>query len=218
MAETKSSTESPAPPSARPAVRIIGVAGGSGSGKTTFARELHAALGPGVSAVLTQDHYYIDQSAVFRGDGENVNFDHPDSLDFSLLAKHLLELRAGRPIQVPIYDFATHTRLPQASLFLPVPVVIVDGILILSQALVRPQLDFSVFIAAPEQVRFDRRLERDVAERGRTPEGVRKQFDRQVKPMHDLFVEPSRRHADEVISGLDPFEGAIARWMARVTG
>lgn len=150
-------------------VQIVGVSGGSGSGKTTFARELAAAIGPSACAILSQDHYYIDQSAKFRGDGENVNFDHPDALDFTLLAQHLGELKRGKTVQVPIYDFVTHTRQVKTEAFAPVSVVIVDGTLIFSQPKIRAQLDHAVFVDAPENVRFDRRLKRDVAERGELP-------------------------------------------------
>jgi uridine kinase len=182
-------------------IKVIGIAGGSGSGKTTFARAIEKALGPGQSAVLSQDHYYIDQSARFTGDGESVNFDHPEALDFPLLRDHLLALKAGRGIDVPVYEFATHKRLARTERFEPLPVILLDGTLILSQELIRPCLDLSFFVGCPEKVRFERRLERDVRERGRTPEGVRKQFERQVKPMHDLFVEPSQEHASHRLSG-----------------
>lgn len=177
-------------------VTIIGVAGGSGSGKTTFARRVVEHLGPERCAVLSQDNYYIDQSAMFVEDGGAVNFDHPDSLEFGLLARHLQALRAGLTVEVPIYEFATHTRSRTEALRLePRPVVLVDGILFLGQPEVRTQLDASVFLDVPEAVRFERRLRRDVAERGRTPEGVKVQWERQVQPMHVRFVEPSKAHA-----------------------
>jgi uridine kinase len=201
---------------AKPRVQLVGVSGGSGSGKTTFARDLAAALGPGSCAILSQDHYYIDQSAKFRGDGENVNFDHPEALDFILLAQHLADLKRGLAIQVPIYDFVTHKRLPETEGFSAVSVVILDGTLILSQPNIRQHFDHGVFVDAPENVRFERRLKRDVAERGRTPEGVLKQFNRQVKPMHDQFVEPSKAHATSIISGLDSFDHLIGEWKTRL--
>jgi uridine kinase len=196
--------------------KILGIAGGSGSGKTTFARLLAERLGSNRCAILSQDSYYIDQSAIFRGDGENVNFDHPESLDFPLLAQHLKALREGHPIEVPIYDFVTHTRSKTTTPFSPLPWVILDGTLILSQPLIRAELEHSLFIQAPENVRFERRLRRDVQERGRTPEGVHKQFTRQVKPMHDEFIEPSLVHASEVISGLESFEQPLNTWVARL--
>jgi uridine kinase len=200
------------------ASRIIGVSGGSGSGKTTFVRLLQTELQASVCAVLSQDHYYIDQSARFRGDGENVNFDHPDALDFALLARHLEQLRQGLAIEVPIYDFVTHKRLTQTEPFAAHPLVVLDGTLILSQENIRDQMDVSVFIDTPEDVRLERRLRRDTLERGRTREGVLKQFERQVKPMHDQFVEPSKAHATHVVSGLKSFGPAMNGWATRLAG
>jgi uridine kinase len=193
-------------------VLIIGVSGGSGSGKTTFARMLHEKicqkLGSSTCAILSQDSYYIDQSANFTGDG-SVNFDHPSALDFPLLAEHLKILKSGNSICVPIYDFVTHKRSEEKTPFAVLPVVIVDGMLIFSQENIRPLLDYSVFIDAPENIRFDRRLQRDVRDRGRTPEGVRTQIAAQVKPMHDQFIEPSKHFASRIVSSLQRFDGAI---------
>lgn len=182
---------------------IIGIAGGSGSGKTFFAETLAKKLGPTNAFVLYQDSYYIDQSHKFDHDGGAVNFDHPDSLDFSLLASHLKMLKEGREIEVPIYDFSKHSRLNQTITRSPLRVVIVDGILILGQPQVRKYFDETIFVKTPEDIRFQRRLTRDVEERGRTPEGVKAQFEKQVKPMHDLFVEPSKKHAHIISSGTD---------------
>jgi len=193
---------------------VIGISGGSGSGKTTFARLLNQKLqenfGPKFSAILAQDHYYIDQSAKFRGDGHPaVNFDHPSAIDFALIAEHLKALKKGNGVEVPIYDFATHTRDKDTKAFVPCSVVLVDGMLLLSQAVILLELDYCIFVEAPEDVRYQRRLARDVKERGRTPEGVEKQFKAQVKPMHDEFIEPSRMTANQVVSGLTPFEPVI---------
>jgi uridine kinase len=182
-------------------VLLIGVAGGSGSGKTTFARMLQAHLGEDFCCSLGQDNYYRDMSEQFDRDGGRVNFDHPDAIEFSLLCRHLKALKQGASIDVPIYDFTTHKRLLEVIYFDPKPVVILDGILILTQSEVRDCLDFSFFIDASEDVRFQRRMYRDVRERGRTPEGVRTQLMNHVKPMHDLYVETSKKFARRVISG-----------------
>lgn len=184
-------------------VFIIGVAGGSGSGKTFFAETLAKKLGPEVACLIFQDNYYIDQSHKFDHDGGSVNFDHPDALDFRLMANHLEDLRNGFDIEVPLYDFATHSRLPRTKLQPAKKVVIVDGILILTQPYLVDIFDTTVFVETPENIRFERRLKRDVLERGRTEEGVISQFEKQVKPMHDLFVEPSKMNADIISSGTD---------------
>ncbi len=196
-------------------VMLIGISGGSGSGKTTFARMLNDYInftrGEGFSAILAQDHYYIDQSARFKEDGDpSVNFDHPSAIEFPLLSRHLEQLRLKKPVEVPIYDFVTHTRKNETTPFPPRPVVIVDGMLLLSQAIVRPWLDHSIYVDAPESVRYERRLRRDVTERGRTPDGVERQFRAQVKPMHDEFIEPSRRYASLLVDGTRDFAPVIA--------
>jgi uridine kinase len=198
-------------------VTTIGIAGGSGSGKTTIARLL-AKHFEGQCALLAQDSYYVDQSARFDGDGGSVNFDHPDSIEFALLARQLSKLKLGSVVEVPRYDFATHTRKRECDVVRPMPFILVEGTLILSQPLVRAELDFSVFIEAQERVRFERRLRRDVEERGRTPEGVRKQFDLQVKPMHDQFVEPSAKHAGLVVSGEMPLDEELTKIVSYISG
>jgi uridine kinase len=178
-------------------IGIIGISGGSGSGKTTLARELfHHFGGQPHAAILSQDSYYIDQSSRFVEDGgTEVNFDHPESIEFSLMAEHLQLLKAGQSIEVPQYDFVTHTRRPETQTLSANRIILVDGTLLLSQPLIRAELDESVFIAVDEAIRFERRLHRDVNERGRKPEGVLNQFLKQVKPMHDQFVDPSKEHA-----------------------
>lgn len=178
---------------------IIGVAGGSGSGKTYFAKALHELLGREISTIIYQDNFYIDQSHRFDFDGGSVNFDHPESLDFPLLIKKLEQLKNGFEAHLPIYDFVTHKRLSQTILVKPHPVILVDGILILHPEKLRPLFDEMIFFDTPESLRFSRRLERDVKERGRTPEGVKAQFELQVKPMHDQFVEPSKVFAHTVL-------------------
>lgn len=185
-------------------VFILGVAGGSGSGKTYFAKALAEALGKHATLVY-QDNFYIDQSRKFDHDGGSVNFDHPESLELTLLAQCLSELKSGRPTEIPVYDFKTHTRQKSTLRVEPTTIIIVDGILIFHPDYLREQFDEMVFFDTPEALRFERRLERDVVERGRTPEGVKAQFLRQVKPMHDEFVEPSKCHAHTVIKDLGDY-------------
>lgn len=196
--------------------KIIAISGGSGSGKTTFARDLKDALGSGCS-ILYQDSYYIDQSEKFDKDGGAVNFDHPDALEFSLLAHHLGLLKKGQKIEVPIYDFATHTRKSDTVILNPCPYILVDGILILSQKELHPHFDLSIYVDTCEQVRFERRLRRDVEERGRTPQGVEDQFYAQVAPMHDLFVEPSKNYASRILSGEESFAQRIEELVEKLT-
>ncbi len=196
---------------------IIGVAGGSGSGKTHFAKDLQKMLGDSLCTILYQDNYYIDQSAKFDGDGGAVNFDHPDSLDFGLLAQGLQILKSGKTLQIPIYDFVTHSRKNETLIGRPTKVILVDGILILHSKEVRAVLDEAIFFDTPEELRFQRRLNRDVHERGRTPEGVRKQFDLQVRPMHDLFVEPSKIHAQTIIRDMGAYDSALEQMYARLS-
>jgi uridine kinase len=185
---------------------LIGITGGSGSGKTTLAHLLkdHFQNKLGVSiSLLTQDHYYIDQSHRFTGDGESVNFDHPSALDWPHMALHLTQLKNGETAQIPIYDFATHKRLKETAPLAASPILLVDGTLILSQPEIRSHFSKTIFVDTPEDIRFSRRLNRDTVERGRTPEGVRKQFLNHVKPMHDLYVEPFKGLATQVISGTE---------------
>lgn len=201
-------------PNSRPHKRpnrpyVIGVAGGSGSGKTYFAAALQKKLGRESCEIIFQDSFYIDQSARFDFDGGAVNFDHPDSIDFKLLAERISILKVGRSAEIPIYDFKTHSRKPETVKIGPVPVILVDGILIFHSEAVRSQFDELVFFDTSEELRYSRRLARDVHERGRTPEGVRNQFLKQVKPMHDAFVNPSKRFADLTVCGYDEFENVL---------
>lgn len=195
---------------------ILGVAGGSGSGKTYFARAVHERLGAEYSEIIYQDNFYIDQSKRFDFDGGSVNFDHPDAIDFSLLSRCLKELKSGREAKIPVYDFSTHKRQPAALPVAPKAIVIVDGILIFHAKEVRELFDDLIFFETPEELRFQRRLERDVKERGRSPEGVHSQFYRQVKPMHDAFVEPSKVHAHTLVSDLGSFNDVMASYCDRL--
>ena len=181
-------------------VTIIGVGGGSCSGKTTFSKHLLEHFGTNICQVIWQDDYYIDQSHRFDKDGGAVNFDHPSAIDFDLLHDHLNELKNNRVIQCPTYDFATHTRTGVTKEVTPHPIILVDGILIFHQENLRNTFDYRYYISAPEDVRFERRLKRDTTERGRTAEGVHDQFYKQVAPMHNQFVSPTKEFAHRVIT------------------
>lgn len=188
---------------------ILGVAGGSGSGKTYFAQALADRLGSDHCTIISQDNFYFDQSKRFDFDGGSVNFDHPSSIDFELLATSLRRLKSGQLTEIPVYDFKTHSRLAKTLPIAPKPVIIVDGILIFHADSVRIEFHDTVFFDTTEELRFQRRLDRDVKERGRTPEGVHSQFFKQVKPMHDEFVEPSKKHARTIITESSDFSSFL---------
>ncbi|HYP41502.1 MAG TPA: uridine kinase [Chloroflexia bacterium] len=177
----------------------IGVAGGSGSGKTTVVRALMEAVGPGNAAFLPHDAYYRDYSHLSLEDRTSVNWDHPDSLQTEIMVGHLASLVAGQPIEIPVYDFRTYTRLPETERLEPRPVIIVEGILILVERDLRDLLDIKVFVDTDSDLRFIRRLQRDVSERARSVNSVVEQYLRTVRPMHLDFVEPSKRYADLII-------------------
>lgn len=188
---------------------IIGVAGGSGSGKTTLATRLHDELTELGVVILGQDHYYIDQSQRFDGDGGSVNFDHPSAIDSNLLAAHIRALASGQAIEVPRYDFSTHRRLAETVTMQPAPWVVVEGTMILHWPEVRDAIDYKVFISVDEPTRYTRRLYRDTHERGRSPAGVLRQFTTQVKPMHDAYVDPSAQWAERVISNEESMDDIL---------
>jgi uridine kinase len=198
---------------------LIGITGGSGSGKTTLAHLIQAWVQSKLNMdceLLSQDHYYIDQSKRFTGDGESVNFDHPDALDWFHLANHLEELKQGRSVEIPVYDFSTHKRSAETTLLGSSSVILVDGTLILSQPNIRKYFKEVLFVDTPEEIRYARRLNRDTHERGRTPEGVRKQFLNHVKPMHDLYVEPFKSLATQIVSGTDDFTEMVGKLAALI--
>ncbi|TNJ68261.1 uridine kinase [Paenibacillus hemerocallicola] len=178
---------------------MIGIAGGTGSGKTTVAERLVAALGEERVAFLSQDSYYADNRHLTMEDRERINYDHPDSVDGDLLLDHLRLLRSRQPIDMPVYDFSTHSRVERTIRVQSKRVVIVEGILLFADPLIRQELDIKVFVDTDADVRVLRRLSRDIQERGRTVESVFAQYLNTVKPMHDAFVEPSKRYADLII-------------------
>ena len=178
---------------------VIGVAGGSGSGKTTVARRIIESIGDDQVTVLEHDRYYRDRNDLRLEERASLNYDHPDSLETDLLVRHLHELRAGRGVEKPTYDFARHARQPVTVRVEPRKAVIVEGILIFTDAALRRLMDVKVFVDADDDTRFIRRLQRDIAERGRTVNSVIDQYLGTVKPMHLEFVEPSKRYADIII-------------------
>jgi len=178
---------------------IIGVAGGSGSGKTTVVRAIVQQLGDDEVAVIHHDSYYRDTSHLTLDERQAINYDHPDSLETELLVEHLKELRAERTVAVPVYDFAAHSRLSQREHVAPHKVIIVDGLLILWDPHLRALMDIKVYVDTDADLRFIRRLERDIRERGRSTESVIGQYTATVRPMHLEFVEPSKRYADVIL-------------------
>ena len=188
---------------------FVGICGGSGSGKTTFCRQMLQLLGEERVLHISQDSYYRDLTHLPIEERAKINFDHPDIVEFPLLTSHLDELFFGKTILLPQYDFAKHTRISNSDIIMPKPIVLVEGILLFSDDATQKRLNHKVFIDVPEEIRYERRLVRDVKERGRTAESVSSQFQANVKPMHNLFVEPTRSKADQIISGEKPFDQEI---------
>jgi uridine kinase len=178
---------------------VIGIAGGSGSGKTTVAQAILQRVGTSQIAFLQHDSYYKDLSGLPPAQHANINFDHPDSLETELLIKHVASLRDGKSVEVPIYDFSTDSRTDRTFTVHPRRVIIVEGILIFTEAKLRKLFDVKIFVDTDSDLRFIRRLQRDITERGRTTESVIQQYLATVRPMHLEFVEPSKRYADVII-------------------
>jgi uridine kinase len=178
---------------------IIGICGGTGSGKTTVANRILESVNAGDVAFIQQDSYYRNLKDLPLDYRQQVNFDHPDALDNDLLVHHIRKLKSGGAVELPLYDFKTHTRLNETLLIEPKPIVIIEGILIFADARLLEQMDIKVFVDTPDDIRFIRRLRRDVAERGRTVDSVIEQYLATVRPMHMQFVEPSKRYADVII-------------------
>jgi uridine kinase len=178
---------------------VIGVAGGSGSGKTTVVRRIVDALGDARVSVLEHDRYYRDRNDLRVEERAALNYDHPDSLETDLMVRHVHELRAGRPIQAPLYDFARYVRHAETQTVASRRAIIIEGILIYTDAALRALMDVKVFVDTDDDTRFIRRLQRDIAERGRTVQSVIEQYLGTVKPMHLEFVEPSKRYADIIV-------------------
>lgn len=195
---------------------IIGICGGTGSGKTTVARRILENVSDEQVAYLQQDSYYRNLGDMPLELRRLINFDHPDALDHGLFVNHVKALRAGEAVAVPVYDFTAHTRRNETIRVEPKPIVIVEGILIFADAGLRELLEVKIFVDTADDLRFIRRLQRDVSERGRSVESVIKQYLETVRPMHLQFVEPSKRHADVIIPeggynevGIDLISGKI---------
>jgi uridine kinase len=182
-----------------PVPLVIGIAGGSGSGKTTVAQEILNRVGPERIAYLPHDAYYKDLSGLPPAQKAGVNFDHPHSLETELLTQHVLQLKAWEPVALPVYDFATDSRTNATIPITPHRVIVVEGILIYAEPELRKLFDIKIFVDTDADLRFIRRLQRDISERGRSTESVIQQYLKTVRPMHLEFVEPSKRYADVII-------------------
>ena len=178
---------------------IIGICGGTGSGKTTVANRILESVSANEEVFIQQDSYYRNITDLPLDYRHIANFDHPDALDNDLLVNHVRRLKACEAVELPLYDFKTHTRMNETQHVEAKPIVIVEGILIYADPRLLEQMDIKVFVDTPDDIRFIRRLRRDLAERGRTIESVIEQYIATVRPMHMQFVEPSKRHADVII-------------------
>lgn len=201
---------------------LIGICGGTGSGKTTVARALLASVGAKEVVFLQQDSYYRNLADMPLDYRNLANFDHPDAIDNDALVEHIQTLKSGGAAELPIYDFKTHTRLHETTHTESKPIIIVEGILIFADPRLRAEMDIKVFVDTPDDIRFIRRLRRDIAERGRTIDSVIEQYLATVRPMHIQFVEPSKRYADVIIPegghnavSVDLLSGTIRERLAR---
>ena len=201
---------------------IIGISGGTGSGKTTVANRILESVSASEVVFIQQDSYYRNLTDLPLDYRQVANFDHPDALDNDLLVNHIKKLKAGEAFDLPLYDFKTHTRMNETRWIEPKPIVIVEGILIFADARLLDQMDIKVFVDTPDDIRFIRRLRRDLAERGRTVDSVIEQYIATVRPMHMQFVEPSKRYADVIIPegghnlvSIDLISGKIRERLAR---
>ena len=178
---------------------VIGVAGGSGSGKSTVTREVLASIGPEMAAVVMQDDYYLDQSHLSPEERRKTNYDHPDAFDWPLMVQHVQALRRGEAIEMPTYDFAQDNRASDTITVKPAPVIVIEGLFALYDADLRKMMSLKIFVDTAPDVRFIRRLQRDIAERGRSTENVIQQYLETVRPMHKQFIEPTKRRADVIL-------------------
>jgi uridine kinase len=195
---------------------LIGVAGGTCSGKTTVSERLAALAGEQHLALIKLDSYYVDRTHQAFEERTQANYDHPDAFDWQLLNDHLAALAAGAPAPVPIYDYAMHNRSGEVRMVQPARIVVVEGILVLYEPTLRNRFDLKVYIDTDADLRLIRRLQRDVAERGRTPDSIVNQYLTTVRPSHEQFIEPSKRHADVIFPQGGLNEPALDVLLARV--
>ena len=195
---------------------IIGVAGGTGSGKTTVTEKVLEAAGVGSVATLAQDSYYRNQIHLSTEERRGINYDHPDAFDWELMIAHLETLRDDEPVFSPIYDFTNDNRSSNTVPVMPAPIIVVEGVLVLYDPRLRNLFNLKIFVDADPDVRFIRRLERDVRERGRTPESVIHQYLETVRPSHLQFIEPTKRYADVIIPHGGMNEPALEMLAARI--
>lgn len=195
---------------------VIGIAGGTGSGKTTVAHRILKRIGTRHVALISQDSYYKHQPHLTKEERAAVNYDHPNSFDNGLLVEHLQLLRAGERVQVPVYSFSEHLRTEETVTVEPKPVVVLEGILVLADEPLRNEMDIKVFVDTDADVRVLRRISRDLKERGRTFESVFAQYLETVKPMHEAFIEPSKRYADLIVPEGGENEIAVSLLASRI--
>ena len=197
---------------------LIGIAGGTGSGKTHFVQMIVSEMGEDRCLVVQQDAYYHDLSHLPFSEREKVNFDHPSAVDFELLVSHLGDLKKGQEVLVPVYDFSTHTRKATMVSVLPKPLILIEGLFVLHQGSLRLQLDLRIYLDADPETRLQRRVSRDLKERGRSKESVLHQYEKTVLPMHRDYIEPSSRHADLVLPYGGDATSAVALVVSELRG
>jgi len=188
---------------------IVGIGGGTGAGKTTLATRIAERVGVGRVMIIHQDSYYLDRGDMPLSERRKVNFDHPDAFDMELLISQMEQLKSGQPIEQPVYDYRAHTRSPEERTIEPTDFVVLEGILVLQPPSLRRLVDIRIYVDAPDDVRFIRRLQRDMRERDRSVDEVVEQYHDTVRPMHLKFVEPTRAHADMIIPGAGDQNRAI---------